>query len=67
MQDFGKGIDPPYKDKIFDRYFRVPGTKEGTGLGIAISTDFIEAQGGKMGVETEPGYESKFYFELLIA
>ncbi|MGZ8525948.1 MAG: ATP-binding protein, partial [Chitinophagaceae bacterium] len=67
VQDFGKGIDPQYKDKIFNRYFRVPGTKEGTGLGLAISKDFIDAQGGKIGVETEPGLGSKFYFELLIA
>ena len=37
VQDFGKGIDPRYHQSIFDRYFRVPGTKvQGSGLGLAI-------------------------------
>src|SRR5690606_891276 len=45
VKDQGQGIDPQYKDKIFDRYFRIPGTKrEGTGLGLAICKEFIEAQ-----------------------
>ena len=36
VQDFGKGIDPRYHQSIFDRYFRVPGTKvQGSGLGLA--------------------------------
>ena len=38
VQDFGRGIDPRYHKSIFDRYFRVPGTKvQGSGLGLAIS------------------------------
>jgi len=61
VQDFGQGIDPRYKDKIFERYFRVPGTeKEGTGLGLAICKEFIEAQSGKIIVESEPGIGSIF-------
>ncbi|MBI5372511.1 MAG: HAMP domain-containing protein [Sphingobacteriales bacterium] len=64
VQDFGKGIDPQYRDKIFDRYFRVPGSKEGSGLGLAICREFIEAQGGQVGVETAPGTGSRFYFRL---
>jgi two-component system, NtrC family, sensor histidine kinase KinB len=67
VQDFGKGIDPQYKDKIFDRYFRVPGTKEGTGLGLAICKEFIEAQDGKIGMESVFGKGTKFGFELPIA
>ena len=47
VQDFGKGIDPRYHQSIFDRYFRVPGTKvQGSGLGLSISKDFVEAHGG---------------------
>lgn len=61
IKDTGQGIAPEYKDKIFDRYFRVPGTKkEGTGLGLAISKEFIQAQGGKISVETDFGAGSEF-------
>jgi NtrC-family two-component system sensor histidine kinase KinB len=65
VRDTGQGIAPQYKDKIFDRYFRVPGTKkEGTGLGLAISKEFIEAQGGRITVESEFGAGSTFTLTL---
>jgi len=67
VQDFGKGIDPQFKDKIFDRYFRVPGSKEGTGLGLAICKEFIEAQGGTIRVISNYGQGSTFSFDLLIS
>ena len=61
VTDNGQGIDPQYKNKIFDRYFRIPGnSKEGTGLGLAISKEFIEAQGGQITVESQPGAGSTF-------
>lgn len=61
VTDSGQGIAPQYKDKIFERYFRVPGTKkEGTGLGLAISKEFIEAQGGQIKVESDYGAGSTF-------
>lgn len=63
--DTGQGIQAEYKDKIFDRYFRVPGTqKEGTGLGLAISKEFIEAQNGTIHVESEYGKGSTFTITL---
>ncbi|TWI03230.1 PAS domain S-box-containing protein [Flavobacterium tiangeerense] len=63
--DTGKGIDTRYKTKIFDKYFQVPGSqKSGTGLGLAISKEFIEAQNGIIGVESELGLGSTFYFKL---
>ena len=65
VRDTGQGIAPQYKDKIFDRYFRVPGTqKEGTGLGLAISKEFIEAQGGEISVQTDFGAGSIFTIRL---
>ncbi len=65
VKDTGQGIAPQYKDKIFDRYFRVPGTKkEGTGLGLAISKEFIEAQGGQLSVDSEFGTGSTFTLTL---
>ena len=66
VKDFGKGVPPQYKDKIFDRYFRVPGTKEGTGLGLAICKEFIEAQGGKIWIESDLGIGSRFNFSFPI-
>jgi signal transduction histidine kinase len=61
VQDFGKGIDSKYTDKIFDRYFRIPGNdKNGTGLGLAISKEFIEAQNGKIKVNSQIGSGSTF-------
>ena len=66
MVDHGKGIEEKYLHKIFDRYFKVPGTQErtGTGLGLAISREFIEAQGGTIWVESKPGEGSSFGFSL---
>jgi NtrC-family two-component system sensor histidine kinase KinB len=63
--DEGKGIDDRYKNRIFDRYFQIPGSsKSGTGLGLAISKEFIEAQGGEIGLTSEMGMGSTFYFKL---
>lgn len=65
VTDVGQGILPEYIDKIFDRYFRVPGTKkEGTGLGLSISKEFIEAQGGTISVQSEYGVGSTFMVSL---
>ena len=66
--DSGQGIAPQYKDKIFERYFRVPGTKkEGTGLGLSISKEFIEAQGGNIEVNSDFGKGSVFSITLNVA
>ena len=65
VKDAGQGISPQYQDKVFDRYFRVPGTKkEGTGLGLAISKEFIEAQGGRIEMESDCGAGSVFTVTL---
>ncbi|GAA3730097.1 ATP-binding protein [Flavobacterium ginsengisoli] len=65
--DTGKGIEPRYKDKVFDKYFQIPGSqKSGTGLGLAISKEFIEAQNGNVGVESNLGLGSTFWFTLKV-
>lgn len=65
VKDNGLGISSQYTHKIFDRYFRIPGSeKEGTGLGLAISKEFIEAQQGHIAVESELGSGSTFILSL---
>jgi len=61
VRDEGQGIAQEYIEKIFERYFRIPGSKrEGTGLGLAISKEFIEAQNGRITAESEIGVGSIF-------
>jgi len=70
VRDFGKGIEPQYQQKLFDRYFQVPAdgkNKSGSGLGLAIAKDFIEAQKGSIFVESELGVGSKFGFRLPVS
>lgn len=65
VQDNGPGIAKEYHKKMFERYFQVPGAKaKGSGLGLGISKDFIEAQNGKIWVESEIGKGATFCFEL---
>lgn len=67
VRDFGQGIDEQYQKRLFDRYFQVPTdgqNKTGSGLGLAISKDFIEAQNGKIWVQSTIGEGSTFFFTL---
>ena len=58
-------IGAKQEDNIIDRYFRVPGTKvQGSGLGLSISRDFVEAHGGTLTVESELGKGSRFVIRL---
>jgi len=69
VQDTGKGIPPAFREKIFERFYQVPGTQhqKSSGLGLAIAREFIEAQGGSINVESEEGKGSRFYFKLPLA
>lgn len=67
VTDHGKGIEEQYLPRLFERYFKVPNASSeqaGTGLGLAIAKDFIEAQAGKISVDSEIGSGSTFYFTL---
>jgi signal transduction histidine kinase len=67
--DYGKGIDPKYQSKVFDKFNKIPSGelgKSGTGLGLAISKEFIESQNGVIGLESSIGKGSRFYFILPI-
>lgn len=67
VRDFGKGIEEQYQKRLFDKYFQVPtdgNNKSGSGLGLAISKDFIEAENGRIWVESALGEGSRFCFSL---
>ena len=67
VSDHGPGIDPQHIPRIFDRYYRVHGSGarfSGLGLGLYISSEIIKKHGGEIGVESEPGHGSTFWFTL---
>ena len=65
VTDQGPGISSEYSKKVFERFFKVPGSKAGgTGLGLAISKELIEAEGGQIWMKSEIGSGSIFGFNL---
>ena len=67
VADTGPGVGPEYHQEIFDDFFKVPDEGDqsgGTGLGLAIARRLVQAHGGKIWVESEPGAGSKFSFLL---
>lgn len=66
VKDSGPGIPAEYQAAIFERFKQVPGesAKQGTGLGLAICKTIVEAHGGKITVQSQPGYGSRFVFSL---
>lgn len=70
VQDFGKGISKEEFDNIFERFYRVSGpnlnTYPGLGLGLFICKEVIEKHSGKIGLKSESGKGSTFFFELPI-
>jgi PAS domain S-box-containing protein len=68
VQDFGIGIPPDKKDKVFEQFYRVSGTKQhtfpGLGLGLYISSEIIKREGGRIWVDSVEGKGSTFCFIL---
>jgi two-component system, NtrC family, sensor histidine kinase KinB len=65
VQDSGEGIPRQYQERIFERFFQVPGARRGgVGLGLYLSREIVRAHGGEMGLESEPGRGSTFWFTL---
>lgn len=67
VRDQGPGLTPGQRGEIFRRFrqLEVGGqARGGTGLGLAISKAIVELHGGRIGVESEPGKGSCFWFEV---
>ncbi|MBW2690833.1 MAG: response regulator, partial [Deltaproteobacteria bacterium] len=67
VEDSGAGIKADELDNIFSPFVQIgdqPASEAGTGLGLAICRQFVELMGGTIGVTSEPGVGSRFFFEL---
>lgn len=66
VADTGRGIASEHLSHLFEQFYRVPGQddKSGIGLGLAIAKEIVRAHGGEVGVESEMGKGSIFYFSL---
>ncbi|MES2850267.1 MAG: ATP-binding protein [Bacteroidota bacterium] len=68
VADAGIGISPEQQERVFERFYRVKGLVESTypglGLGLYICAEIIKRHGGTIGVTSEEGKGSVFYFEL---
>jgi len=65
--DSGPGIPEKYRQKIFERFFRIPDTQpnvHGTGLGLFICKEIIHAHQGRIWVESETGRGTTFHIHL---
>jgi signal transduction histidine kinase len=79
VADTGEGIPPDDLPHVFDRFWRADrsraretagpstGSGRGSGLGLAIARHLVQAYGGEMGVESEVGRGSRFWFTLPVA
>ena len=62
VQDTGMGIEPEKQEAIFTRFVKLNNFIAGTGLGLPICQSIVTQLGGKIGVESEPGKGSCFWF-----
>jgi two-component system, OmpR family, sensor histidine kinase KdpD len=64
VADFGPGVRPEERDRIFEKHYRGTVKAPGTGLGLAFAKTIVEAHGGQIGVSDDGGSGSVFYFSL---
>jgi signal transduction histidine kinase len=67
VTDQGAGIPPEEQPRLFQRFYRVPGTSartDGLGLGLYLCRSIAEAHGGAAGVDSAPGVGATFWLDL---
>jgi signal transduction histidine kinase len=65
VHDTGPGIEPEHLSHVFDRFWKVrERNRGGTGLGLAIAKGIVEAHGGRIWAESQPGAGSTFRFTI---
>jgi len=71
VSDSGPGIDQETQSKLFAKFKRGEGalteSKQGVGLGLYITKEFVELMGGKIWIESQPGHGATFFFTLPIS
>ena len=68
VRDFGIGLDPEEKERVFERFYRggseLTRSVKGTGLGLTLVKQIVEGHGGHVDADSEPGHGSTFYIRL---
>jgi signal transduction histidine kinase len=71
VSDTGEGIAPEHLPHVFERFWRAEHSRSrlhgGSGLGLPIAKQLVEAMGGEIGVESKPGAGARFWFRLQVA
>jgi signal transduction histidine kinase len=67
IADTGKGIAPEILERIFDPFYTTRDVGQGTGLGLTVARDVVQAHGGRIAVQSTPGSGTTFTIELPVA
>lgn len=66
VRDSGPGIRPEHLEHIFERFYRAPDTvAAGTGIGLSLAKELVELHGGRIDVESDPGFGTTFDVTLV--
>jgi signal transduction histidine kinase len=68
VEDQGRGVPESHRGAIFERFRQVESSdaadRRGAGLGLAIAKSIVEMHGGRIGVDSQPGQGSTFWFRI---
>ena len=67
VQDFGPGVPVEFRERIFEPFTQAKGSKPGTGLGMGITKGIVEMHRGTIGLQSELGVGTTFFFVLPLA